>query len=414
MIKVIGFWRAWALGVGMMIGSGIFTLPAVLAPFGAYSFVGWAVAAAGAISLVFSLSYMAARNPAAGGPYAYVQEAFGKYPAMITAWGYWISVLIAVPAIALAFTGYLEIFWPELAQNNTLKVICSLSIIWIFTFFSLKGVKEASFVQLLTAILKIIPLIVVGLAGLFVGDFTSIEFQQPHQAVSSEKMPFFSMLSTMLLLIMWSYIGIESATIPADNVINPKKTIPRALFFGVLTTTVIYVLALAGVMAIIPNGTLQTLNSPFAETAKLIFGSTGAIFIGIGALISIGGALNACVFLTGVVPSSGAKQGFFPRFFEQQTESGAATTAIIFSSVLASICIFLSAKKSLLGTFELMIAISTVSVFVVYFGAALASLTLQWRDQGKGVKIKPLLFINSLISIIFSGLALFGAFTDYF
>lgn len=411
MVKVIGFWRAWALGVGMMVGSGIFTLPAVLAPFGAYSFVGWAVAAVGAISLVFSMSYMAARNPAAGGPYAYVFEAFGKFPAAITAWGYWISVLIAVPAIALAFTGYLEIFWPDLAQNSTLKVICSLSIIWIFTIFSLRGVKEASFVQLLTAVLKIIPLIIIGLAGLLLGDFDSFAVQKSPQI---SDMSFFSMLSTMLLLIMWSYIGIESATIPADNVINPKKTIPRALFFGTLTTTAVYVLALAGVMAIIPSETLQTLNSPFAEAAKTIFGTTGAIFIGIGALISIGGALNACVFLTGVVPSSGAKHGFFPRYFEQLSSSGAATRAILFSSILASICIFLSAQQTLLGTFELMIAISTVSVFVVYFGAALASLKLQWQDRRNNLEIRPLLLINSLISIIFSGFALFGAFTDYF
>ena len=115
---VIGFWRSWALVVGMMIGSGIFTLPAVLAPYGSFSFIGWGVTALGALCLVFSLSYMAARNPQAGGPQAYVYEAFGQIPAIIVAWGYWISVLVAVAAIALSFARSCRVARPKRPQPS--------------------------------------------------------------------------------------------------------------------------------------------------------------------------------------------------------------------------------------------------------------------------------------------------------
>ena len=105
------------------------------------------------------------------------------------------------------------------------------------------------------------------------------------------------MIAGIMLLIMWSYIGIEAATIPSDETKDPKKTIPLALFWGTVTATAVYVLALAGVMALIPLDQLASSTHPFADAANLVFGSWGASLVGIGALISIGGALNAlCVF----------------------------------------------------------------------------------------------------------------------
>ena len=403
----IGFWRSWALVVGMMVGSGIFTLPAILAPYGSYSFAAWLVTAFGALCLVFSLSHLATRNPKAGGPYAYVLEAFGKYPAMIVAWGYWISVVIAVAAIAISFSGYLGVFFPIIAGNQFISTLVSLSVVWAFTYISLRGVEEASIVQLITTVLKIIPLLFIGLAGLMVGDVTSVPALNPH----NESLPI--MISGILLLIMWSYIGIESATIPADETINPKQTIPRALIFGTLTATVVYVISLAGVMALLSLDDLSASTAPFADAAFSLFGTTGAIVIGIGALISIGGALNACVFLTGVVPNVGAKDHLFPKFLAHQSKNGTGARAIILSSSIASIAILINSNKGLLQTFELMILISTFSVLIAYLGAALASIKLQFKDQKHGIKINFFTLIIAILASLFSASAIFGAWTLY-
>lgn len=403
----IGFWRSWALVVGMMIGSGIFTLPAVLAPYGGYSFLGWGITAVGALCIVFSLSYMAARNPQPGGPQAFVLEAFGKFPAMVVAWGYWISVLVAVAAIALSFAGYLAVFFPYIDGKPIVNSLVALAIVWLFTAISLRGTKESSIVQLVSSLLKIIPLILIGVVGLAVGDLTSIPASNPR----NESFPV--MLTGILILIMWSYIGIEAATIPAEDTYEPHKTIPRALFAGTLTVTAVYVLSLAGIMALVPIDELATSAYPFSDAAGILFGDIGAWVVGIGALISIGGALNACVFLTGVVPFAGAKDGLFPRFLGRARSDGTATNAILFSSALASVLILTNANKGLLKSFELMILVSTFSVLIAYLGASLASLKLQIIDRTDGTPIKVHRFLISLLATVFSTFAILGAWTLY-
>jgi APA family basic amino acid/polyamine antiporter len=112
MKKSIGVWRSWALVAGMMIGWGIFTLPALLAPNCSYSFIGWGVTGFGAICLALSYSYLSSRKPGLGGPYLYVHEAFGPIPAAIACWGYWISLVTSIAAIALSFAGYSLTFQP--------------------------------------------------------------------------------------------------------------------------------------------------------------------------------------------------------------------------------------------------------------------------------------------------------------
>ena len=114
MTKSIGIWRSWALVAGMMIGSGIFTLPALLAPYGSYSFIGWGVTGFGALCLALSYSYLSSRKPGLGGPYFYVFEAFGVIPAAIVCWGYWISLVSSIAAISLSFAGYSQRFLPVL------------------------------------------------------------------------------------------------------------------------------------------------------------------------------------------------------------------------------------------------------------------------------------------------------------
>ena len=112
MKKSLGFWRSWALVVGTIIGSGVFTLPAILAPYGINSFYGWSVAVFGTLTIAFAFSHLAGRNPRVGGPHAFVEDAFGHYPAMFVAWGYWISLWVSIAAIATAFSGYMAIFIP--------------------------------------------------------------------------------------------------------------------------------------------------------------------------------------------------------------------------------------------------------------------------------------------------------------
>ena len=407
MKKSLGFWRSWALVVGTIIGSGVFTLPSILAPYGSFSFVGWLVTGLGALAIAYSLCHLAARNPRLGGPYAYVYDAFGTIPAMIVAWGYWTSLWIGVAAIAISFAGYSAVFFPIVGSEPTISAIVAIGAVWIFTYINVRGVEQASIVQLITVILKMIPLIIIGAIGLAVGDLGSVPALNP----KGEPIPI--MIAGICLLIMWSYIGIEAATVPSDDVENPKKTIPRALIAGTLTATVIYMIAMAGVMALIPPADLQTSTSPFADAALMIFGETGALIVGVGALIAIGGALNSMILLTGIIPLAGARDKMFPAFLKKENAKGTPVTAIVFSSVLASIVIIMNSNKGLLKAFELMILMSTFTVLIAYLGSAFASLKLQLEDKKTGTKLNVFIFFISSIAAIFSIIAIIGAWVLY-
>lgn len=403
----IGFWRAWGLVVGMMIGSGIFTLPAVLAPFGSYSFVGWGFTLLGALSLVFCLSFLARRNPRAGGPSAYVYDAFGRWPAVLVAWCYWISLVVAVAAIALSFSGYLAVYVPAFTGSTFSTTLVALSVIWLFTAVSLRGTEQASVVQLITTVLKLVPLLLIGVLGLKFGNIEAVTASNP-EGVSEV-----SLIAGIMLLIMWSYIGIEAATIPADETHNPSKTIPRALLAGTLTATAVYVIALAGVMALIPQAQLAQSEHPFADAAFGLMGAPGAMLIGFGALVSIGGALNACVFLSGGTPSAGVRDGLFPAWLGQKTGSGNSARAIILSSSIASLLVILNASKGLVGAYQAMIVLSTFSVVIVYCGSSLASLK-QHLSTGDPVLLSHWLGVFvSIVALLFTLAALYGASTLY-
>ena len=185
--KSIGIWRSWALVAGMMIGSGIFTLPALLASYGSFSFIGWAVTGFGALCLALSYSYLSGRQSGLGGPYFFVQQAFGKIPAAIVGWGYWISLVSSIAAIALSFLGYSQNFLPILASEPLYSTIFSIFVILFFTGINLWGVREASTVQLITTIIKILPLLMIGLLGIMFGEVTDIPAVNPDDSLLAKE-----------------------------------------------------------------------------------------------------------------------------------------------------------------------------------------------------------------------------------
>ena len=127
----IGFWMTVALVMGNMIGSGIFLVPASLAPFGGLSLAGWLVSTIGALLLAAVFAHLARLDPAAGGPYAYTRRAFGDVPAFLVAWGYWISMWVSLGALAVAFIGYLGSVVPALSRTPAAAAITSIAAIWV-------------------------------------------------------------------------------------------------------------------------------------------------------------------------------------------------------------------------------------------------------------------------------------------
>ena len=262
--RSLGIWMATALVVGNMIGSGIFNLPASLAAeAGPISIISWVFTGAGAILLALVFANLATAYPRTGGPYAYSRRAFGDFIGFQTAWGYWIAVWAGNAAIATSFVGYTATFWPELDNNGWLAVGLASATIWLLTNANAIGARHGGWVQLVTTILKFVPLLVIGVIGLFYikgGNFTP--FAPYHESFGGR----FDNFTTAATLTLWAFIGLESASVPAEEVRNPRKTLARATIYGTIAATAVYILATVAIMGVMSTEQLAGSNRPSAAT----------------------------------------------------------------------------------------------------------------------------------------------------
>lgn len=165
--RKLGPWMAIALVVGNMIGSGVFLLPASLAAFGSASLLAWVLTSTGALLLALVFARLGRAYPKTGGPYAYARRAFGDFVGFQTAWGYWIAVWVGNAAIAVAFVSYLGYFWPALTDTALLAAGVALAAIWLLTAVNVRGVRQGGWVQAVTTVAKLTPLVGLAVAAPF-------------------------------------------------------------------------------------------------------------------------------------------------------------------------------------------------------------------------------------------------------
>ena len=229
-----------------MIGSGIFLLPASLAAYGGISVIGWIVSACGGLVLAKVFSELGKMFPQTGGPYIFAKKGFGDFPGFLVAWGYWIAIICTNAAITVTMLSYLSVFFPILKSSSLVAVLTGLGTIWLLTYINSRGVKAAGWVQLITTILKLVPLILIAIVGMF---FIELAHFQPFNLSKENN---FTAITATTTLTLFAFLGIESATIPADNIKNPEVTIPKATMYGIWAAIFVYILGSVAVMGLIP------------------------------------------------------------------------------------------------------------------------------------------------------------------
>ena len=362
----LGFWMAVALVMGNMIGSGVFLLPASLAAFGGLSLVGWVVSAAGATCLALVFARLARIDPASGGPYAYTRRAFGDLAGFLVAWGYWISCWSTTAALAVAGVGYLDPFFPTLVRTPALAASLAIAMVWILTLVNIAGVRRAGQVQVVTTVLKVMPLALVGVGGLFF-------FAPDHFAITaSSASDAAGQVTQVATLTLWAFLGLECATIPAASIANPERTIPRATVVGTLLAAGIYIVSTVGVMSLVPPTTLATTTAPFADGARVLFGNTAAGLVALGAAISCFGALNGWTLVVGQLPLAVARDGLFPKVFTRVSAHGTPAAGMLIAGVLSTALIAANYTRGLVELFTFIILLATLATLVPYVFSALA------------------------------------------
>lgn len=374
-MKKIGLWSSTALVTGNMIGSGIFLLPATLAAFGGIGLLGWLYSAIGALLFTLVFRQLSQRLPETiGGPYAYVKLMLGDFWGFLVGWGYWVSIWCTNAAIAVAFVGYLSVFVPEINTNTPLAIACGLGAIWALIAVNSFSIRTVAWVQKITTVLKLLPILAIGFIGIFYIDWSLINFdnlsgQSDLQAISA-----------VTTLTLFAFLGLESATVASGRTKDAAKTVGRAGMIALGITGVTYILSSVAIFGILPPEVLQNSSAPFADAASVFWGEKAKYIVAAGAIAATLGALNGWLLIQGQIPMASARDGLFPKIFARINRHGAPIIGIAISSVLASTVLTFRFSEQLAKVFGFMMNLSTLSVLTPYLMTIISLLILLKKD----------------------------------
>ena len=359
-----------ALVMGNMIGSGVFLLPASLAPFGWNGVAGWAITIAGALALAFVLARMTVAFPRANGPTGFVELAFGRIPSFMIGWAYWVSVWTANVTLAVAAVSFLSIFWPELRAHMALSTI---ALIWIVTAINWRGARAAGGFQLATLLIKLIPLVtvIVLIPVAFAGGEPVTLTPFPAEGLSM------AAVGGSAILTLWALLGFESASVCADKVRDPAVTIPRATMIGTAATGLLYLIVCSAIALMLPADAVAASEAPFSLFVETWWAREPALLVAAFAAVSALGTLNGWTLIQAELPATLARQGLLPAWFARQNRHGTPAAALLLSSAIATACVLLNSSKSTSEMFTFMAVLSTSVTLWLYLACAAAALRMR-------------------------------------
>lgn len=390
-----GLPTATALVIGNIIGGGIFLLPASVAPYGTVSLVAFGVLTIGALALALVFGRLAQRLPDTGGPYVYAREAFGDFAGFLSAWSYWTMSWVSNAALAVAAVGYFHVLFPG-HESKGVDLVVALVAIWLPVLANLAGTRYVGAVQLVSTVLKLVPLLFIAIVGLF--------FFDPHNlgAFNASGGSTVGGLSAAAAILLYSYLGVESAAMSAGEVRDPRRNVGRATLLGVLGAAAVYLLGTLSVFGSVPYAELVTSKAPFSDAVDAMFGGQwGGTVVAAAAVVSILGALNGWTLMSAQAPYAAARDGLFPAAFLRERR-GVPTFGVLTAAVLASALMLINYAIGTSGVFEILVLITTFSATVPYLltaGAQIYFLLIGRRDR-----VRPARFTRDMaLSLIAFG-----------
>ena len=266
---------------------------------------------------------------------------------------------------------------------------------------NIRSLENSSKFQLISTLLKLLPLIFIILLGASNFNVNNLPELNP-----SNLHPI-SLIATVTTLVMWSFIGIETATVPADNVINPQETIPKVLIASVITILILYILVSVAIAVLVPASELLNSSAPFALAASKILGVTGGTIISLGALISTLGSLNANTLTAGNLSLAAARDGLLPSKFVILSKNGTPIFTYLLTGAFVSILLILNYTKGIVNAFVFMAMLSTLSTLIAYAFCAIAEFKFSRADK-KNLQRNNALLI-SCGTFLYAFFAIWGA-----
>lgn len=354
--------------VGTMIGSGIYLIPSTTAPYGPNIIAAFGLTIVGTVALAMAVASLARRLP--GGPYFYIARAFGDVVAFITMWSYLISVWTAIAAVCIAAGGALGYFLPAIGSGVGLAAFAIFALV-VLAAINSTGARSAGIVQIVATLIKIVPLLLVGLLVLFrFGD------GQPLQPLAD--VPFsISALVAAAALMLFAFTGFETAALSANVTDNPNEVVPGATIRGTVFVALIYLIATLSVLWLLPSAVAAQSGSPFADAITPALGPVAGVLVAVIAAISALGTGNALVLVSVEISRAIANAGDIPPVFRKTNAAGVATVALWTSVAVGTLLILFSISDSFVEVFKFVALLSAVASLVLYLVCAAAALKLK-------------------------------------
>lgn len=372
-----------ALVVGSMIGGGAFNLPSDMAAgaHGGAIIIGWIITGIGMIALALSFQNLSLRKPELeGGIYSYARAGFGEFLGFNSAWGYWVSAWLGNVAYATLMFSALSYFFPIFGKGNNLPSIVGASIlIWAFHTLILRGVKEASLVNVVTTIAKLVPIF------LFI-IFLLFAFKAPiflHDFWGTDGFSWASVqeqVKSTMLVTLWVFIGVEGAVVLSGRAKN-SKDVGKATVIGLLGTMVIYILISLLSLGVMQQADLANLSTPsMAYVLQSVVGPWGAALINLGLVISLFGALLGWILLAAELPYVSAKDGVMPQWLTKENRNGSPSASLWLTNGLTQAFLLLVLFSE--STYEALYSMASVAILLPYLFSSLYQLKLSITGEG--------------------------------
>jgi arginine:ornithine antiporter/lysine permease len=371
-----------ALVVGSMVGGGIFSLPQNMANSASAGavLIGWAITAVGMLTLAFVFQTLANRKPELdAGVYAYAKAGFGDYMGFSSAWGYWISAWLGNVSYFVLLFSTLGYFFPIFGEGNTVAAVIGASVVlWGVHFLVLRGIHEAAFINLVTTVAKMVPLvlfIVIAAIAFKLDVFTSDFWGKGNIELGSVM----DQVRNMMLVTVWVFIGIEGASVYSARAAK-RSDVGKATVIGFIGVLALLVMVNVLSLGIMSQPELAGLKNPsMAGVLEHVVGHWGAVLIGVGLVVSLAGALLSWTLLCAEILFAGARDHTMPNFLKQENANKVPVNALWLTNGLIQLFLIITLFSS--STYLSLLYLATSMILVPYFWSAAYALLIGVRGE---------------------------------
>lgn len=379
----LGVFRLITTVITLIIGGGAFSLAGDQAVGGASGkaiLVAWGISAVGVLCLVMTFYALSRIKPhLKGGIYSYASTGFGDFLGFNSAWGYWISALLATVSFAALLFGALAYFFPLFeGGTNLASMLGASALIWFYVFLVSRGIKQVTGVNAVITISKVVPLIVAIVAIIFFQHFNPSLFMENLAIGANPTLPFSTQVGNTMIITIWVFVGVEGAVAISGRA-RCDRDVGRATLVAFFSVLILYLLISLLSMGVLPLSQLSQLSNPsLAGVMQAAIGPAGAVLVNIGVILSLVGAMLGYTVLSSETPYEAADQGVFLKAFRRVNHKGSPIVTLIISNIIIELFLIIMVFSK--GTYQFFYTLSAGMILLPYLLSAAYFLKLTFTE----------------------------------